>query len=146
MSQSSRNSERLSRRFGRVVLSLAALLLTLIGGKYIVDPIGAGAAAGISLPSSLGLTNMRAGVGGFALGLGIVTALSAWSPSRIASGLWTLLGVVGTVLVVRLAASLMDGTVPASTRILIPEALIVAASAGALTSIRMTRARGRPLP
>jgi hypothetical protein len=147
MNPSSTRSELVSHRIGQVVLSVAALLLILIGRKYIVDPMGAAASSGIALPSSLGLTNMRAGVGGFTLGLGIISGLSAWSRSMLVSGLRTLLVVVGIVFVVRVGGSLVDGTVAQSAHILIPEALIIAASLGALLSIRMTRNRtGRPLP
>jgi hypothetical protein len=147
MTQSPTRSERVSQRVGQVVLSIAALLMIVIGRKYIVDPTGAAASSGITLPSSLGLTNMRAGVGGFTLGLGIVTALSAWSRTMLVSGLRTLLVVLGVVFVVRAAGALVDGTVAQSAHILIPEFLIVAASLGALLSMRMTRNRAsRPSP
>lgn len=136
--------ERASRRVSQVVLGLAALLLLMIARKYIFDPGGAATSSGIALASRLGVTNMRAGVGGFALGCAIFAALCIPRPRRVTSGLWFLITVVGSVFVVRVFGILTDGTAVQSRPVLIAEAVLLTLLTGALVLGRA--ARNHPAP
>jgi hypothetical protein len=69
-----------------VVLGSATLIFFLIGFKYILDPVSAAASSGMSLPTALGLTNMRAGVGGFSLGCALIAAACLASRERLRLG------------------------------------------------------------
>jgi len=131
--------QRTSRRVSQVVLGLAALLLLMIAGKYIFDPGGAAMSSGIALASSLGVTNTRAGVGGFALGCAIFAALCIARPRRAMSGLWFLITVIGSVFVVRVFGILNDGTAVQSRPLLAAEAVLLALVTGALVLGRAAR-------
>lgn len=133
--------ERTSRRVSQIVLGLAALLLLTIARKYIFDPAGAATSSGIALASSLGVTNTRAGVGGFALGCAIFAALCIARPRRAMSGLWFLITVIGSVFLVRVFGILNDGTAAQSQPVLIAEAVLLAVIAGALALARAARSR-----
>jgi hypothetical protein len=128
-----------SRRVSQVVLGLAALLLLMIARKYIFDPAGAATSSGIALASRLGVTNTRAGVGGFALGCAIFAALCISGPRLAMNGLWFLITVVGSVFVVRVFGILNDGTATQSEPVLIAEAVLLALIAGALALGRAAR-------
>jgi hypothetical protein len=143
--RSLRGLERVSIRVSQVVLGLAALVFFMIGRKYILDPVGAATSSGFALASSLGVTNMRAGVGGFALGCGIVAALCVPVARRATIGLWFLITVVGTVFVVRVFGVLNDGTAAQSRPVLTAEAVLVSLSAVALILRRAGRVRAQTI-
>ena len=143
--RSSRGLERASIRVSQVVLGLAALVFFMIGRKYILDPVGAATSSGFALASSLGVTNMRAGVGGFALGCGIVAALCVPVARRATIGLWFLITVLGTVFVVRVFGVLNDGTAAQSGPILTAEAVLVSLAAIALILLRAGRDRAQAI-
>lgn len=143
--RSSRGLERASIRVSQVVLGLAALVFFMIGRKYILDPVGAATSSGFALASSLGVTNMRAGVGGFALGCGIVAAMCVPVPRRATIGLWFLITVLGTVFVVRVFGVLNDGTAAQSGPILTAEAVLVSLAAIALILLRAGRDRAQAI-
>jgi hypothetical protein len=133
--------ERTSDRLNQVVLGLAALLLLMIARKYIFDPGGAATSSGLALASNLGVTNTRAGVGGFALGSGIFAALCISGRRRAKNGLWFLITVVGSVFVVRVFGIVNDGTAIESRPVLIAEAVLLTLATGALVLGRVTRNR-----
>jgi hypothetical protein len=141
----SRGLERVSIRVSQVVLGLAALVFFMIGRKYILDPVGAATSSGFALASSLGVTNMRAGVGGFALGCGIVAALCVPVARRATIGLWFLITILGTVLAVRVFGVLNDGTAAQSRPILSAEAVLVSLAAVALILLRAGRDRAKAI-
>lgn len=143
--RSSHGFELASIRVSQVVLALAALVFFMIGRKYILDPVGAATSSGFALASSLGVTNMRAGVGGFALGCGIVAALCVPVARRAKIGLWFLITVLGTVFVVRVFGVLNDGTAVQSRPILTAEAVLVSLAAMALILLRAGRDRVRAI-
>ena len=118
--------------FSRVVLSLATLVFFLIGFKYVLDPVSAAASSGMSLPTALGLTNMRAGLGGFSLGCGLIAAACLASRQRLRMGLWFVVGILAPVLIVRLYGVAVDNTLEQSVRILLPESLLLSLSVVAL--------------
>jgi hypothetical protein len=116
----------------RVILGLATLIFFLIGFKYVLDPASAAASSGMSLPTPLGLTNMRAGVGGFSIGCALITAVCLASRERLRLGLWFVVGILAPVLIVRLYGVAVDNTLEQSRRILLPESLILSLSVVAL--------------
>ena len=118
--------------FSRAILAFATLIFFLIGSKYILDPVAAAASSGMSLPSPFGLTNMRAGVGGFSIGGALITATCLLSRERLRLGLWFVLGMVAPVLVVRVYGVIADNTFAASGRVLFAESLLLVLSIGAL--------------
>jgi hypothetical protein len=133
--------ERASMRVSQIVLALAAVLFFAIGAKYVFDPSGAAAAAGIAVASRVGITNMRAGVGGFSLGFAVIAAASVPRAKRSTMGRWFLVVVVGTVLLVRFIGATSDGSLAESRTVLIAEAVVTALGIGALA---LTRAGRRP--
>jgi Domain of unknown function (DUF4345) len=132
---------QLAVRANQVVLALAALLFFAIGAKYVFDPAGSAAASGIALVSPLGFTNMRAGLGGFSLGLGVVAAMFVPFAKRTSLGLRFLVAVIGTVLIVRVVGASSDGTLRQSRPVLIAEAVLLALAVGAMV-IRAKSHRG----
>jgi hypothetical protein len=120
------------RWFSRATLGFATLIFFLIGSKYILDPMAAAASSGMSLRSPFGLTNMRAGVGGFSIGCALITATCLMSLERLRLGLWFVLGMVAPVLVVRVYGVVSDNTFEASRQILLAESLLLLLSIAAL--------------
>ena len=121
---------------GRTTLTLAAILFILIGSKYVMAPGSAAAQSGLAFTSLVGQTNMRAGVGGFALGCAIITLVCLVSPSRLRAGLWFVAGMVAPVLLVRLYGVVADGTFAASLRIVVAEMILLVLAASALVLTR----------
>jgi hypothetical protein len=118
--------------FNRVILGFATLIFFLIGFKYILDPVSAAASSGMSLPTAFGLTNMRAGVGGFSLGCALIAATCLASRERLWLGLWFVLGILGPVLIVRLYGVAVDNTLAQSAQLLLPESVLLSLSVVAL--------------
>src|SRR5690242_20444734 len=87
----------------RLVLAAAGLLYVAIGAKFALTPASAAAATGLSLAADVGRTTLRAGLGGFPLGLAAVLIWCALSPTRTLAGLRLAGAVTAVVLVVRLA-------------------------------------------
>lgn len=127
--------------FGRAVLLAATLLFTAIGAKFVLDPLHAAAASGITLTVPLGFTNTRAGFGGFPLAFAAILAFCLAS-GRLRTGLGFLAAIAGTILAVRVAGSASDGTLGASLRLVAPEMVLLAASLVSLWSLR--RQAGAP--
>ena len=130
----------LVRWLSRVTLGVASFVFLLIASKYVLDPVSAASASGLSVPTLLGQTNMRAGVGGFALGSAIIALVCLASPVRLRIGLWFVVGILGPVLLVRLYGVVSDGTLEASVRILVPETVLLLLAS---TSLALSRQRDR---
>ncbi len=65
------------------------LLFTLIGAKYLTDPVRAATSVKISLGSVAAITSMRVGFGAFPLGFAIIVAsclVSKVPPTRLLVG------------------------------------------------------------
>jgi Domain of unknown function (DUF4345) len=118
--------------FSRGVLIAATLILTLISRKFITDPVGAAAASAMTLDSPLAITNMRASFGAFPLGCAIFTLICLLSPHRRITGLYFVVTVIATALVVRLFGVVADGTFAESAQVLGAEAVLVILSVVAL--------------
>jgi hypothetical protein len=118
--------------FSRAVLVVATLLLALISQKFILDPVGAASASTMTLGSPLAITNMRASFGAFPLACSIFTLICLLSAHRRITGLYFVVTVIGTALVVRLFGVVQDGTLVESLRVLGAEAALVTLSGAAL--------------
>lgn len=125
----------------RLILLAAALLYLAIGLKFVIQPDQAAAASGYRLADAIARTNIRAGVGGFPLGVSLALLFCAAAPGRVLWGLRLAAGVTLVVLVVRLASALADGVIVQAARLVAPEAaitLLTGAAAGWLAQRRPT--------
>lgn len=114
----------------RLVLAAASLLYVVIGVKFALTPGAAAAETGLSLGAVVARTTVRAGLGGFPLGIAAVLIWCALSPARTVAGLRIAGAITGVVLVVRLASAVGDGVVAESARLLAPETVVVALTFG----------------
>jgi hypothetical protein len=113
----------------RVVLLAAGLLYLVIGSKFVIQPDASAAESGYRLAEAVGRTNIRAGVGGFPLGVAAALLFCVVSPRRTLWGLRLAAGVTGVVLLVRLGSALSDGVASQAARLLAPEAVMTALTA-----------------
>jgi hypothetical protein len=116
---------------GPVVLALSIFVFTRIGWRYLVDPIGAEAAVGGTLAAPMAVTTARIGLGGFPLALALFN-LGCLLSRRFSAGLKLVAIVAFTAMTVRLYSAMVDGAVPESTKLFLPECLILIASLAAL--------------
>jgi hypothetical protein len=108
----------------RVVLCAATLIFTMIGLRYVADPVGASAATGVALTSGLAVTTTRIGFGAFPLGFAIFSLVCLLSTRRLITGVSLVATVISTAIVVRLFSIVADGAVPQSLRLFVPETVI----------------------
>jgi Domain of unknown function (DUF4345) len=136
---------RLSVWFNRVVLAGATILFSLIGTRYIVDPVAAVAPHRITLGSSEAVTMMRV-CGGVFLGIAGLLLASLFARRRLFDGIAVLAVISIVVTAVRLFGLVIDGSAPFTLRVLKPEvALVVLSSIGFVFERRRLRGveRGR---
>jgi hypothetical protein len=119
----------------RLVLAAASLLYVAIGAKFALTP-GAAAETGLSLGAAVARTTVRAGLGGFPLGIAAVLAWCALASSRTVAGLRIAGAVTAVVLAVRTVSAAADGTLAESARLLAPETLVVILTFGAAALVR----------
>ena len=108
----------------RLVLAGATLVFTMIGLRYITDPVHASAETGVTLGSALAATTTRVGSGAFPLGFAIFTLICLFSTRRLFAGVSLVAIVISTAIVVRIFGMIVDGPAPDSTRLFIPEAVM----------------------
>jgi hypothetical protein len=109
----------------RFVLLAATLIFSGIGLRFIGNPQSAAAGRGIVLNSPMALTTLRIGLGGFPLALAIVTLACLISTHRHVIGVWVVMTVITTAIVVRLVGVVMDGAAPEGVRLFIPEGVLL---------------------
>jgi hypothetical protein len=112
----------------------------MIGLRYITDPVHASAQTGVSLGSALAATTTRVGFGAFPLGLAIFTFTCLISTRRLLTGVSLVATVITTAIVVRIVGMIADGPAPESTRLFIPEAVMLTLS---VTGMVLETARRR---
>ncbi len=112
----------------RLILSAATLIFTLIGVKYITDPVRAAASFKISLGSAAAITSMRVGFGAFPLGFAIIVASCLVSTSRQLRGLYFVATIIGVATAARVLGIMVDGAAPESVLLLRPEVALLALS------------------
>jgi hypothetical protein len=135
------NSPTLSLWLARLTILGVTILFAMIGLKYVLDPVHAAAGSGLTLASSVGYTNARAGIGGFPLSIAGILAFCLLSPRRHVMALALIATVASVLLVIRLYSAAYDGTFAESLHIIVPESVIVAIS---LLALRLEQ-RLRPL-
>ncbi len=121
----------------RAVLLIAFVVLTLIGRKFIGDPIETASASGITLGSPLAVTNMRASFGAFPLGCALFILVCVLTSGLRRIGLVFLAMIVGTALAVRIFGIIADGTLTESIRVTIAESLLLCLSLAAYAGERL---------
>jgi hypothetical protein len=127
----------------RLVLVGATLVFSMIGLRYITDPVHASAATGVTLTSALAYTTTRVGSGAFPLGFAIFTFACLISTRRLLVGVSLVATVITTAIVVRIFGLVSDGAAPDSTRLFIPEAVMLTLAAAGIV---LERARRRNPP
>lgn len=115
----------------RAVLLIAFVVLTLIGRKFIGDPVEAASASGITLGSPLAVTNMRASFGAFPLGCALFILVCVLTSGLRRTGLVFVAMIVATALAVRIFGIIADGTLTESMRVTIAESLLLCLSLAA---------------
>jgi hypothetical protein len=109
----------------RLVLAAATLIFTMIGLRYIADPVGASAVTGVILSSGQAATTTRIGFGAFPLALAIFSFACLLSSRRLLVGVTLVATVITTAILVRLFSIAADGVVPQSLRLFVPETAIL---------------------
>ena len=125
-------SSRASLWINRVVLAVTTLIFTMIGLRYIADPVRASAATGVTLSRGLAVTTTRVGLGAFPLAFAVFTLTCLLSQRRQRAGVILVLTVMTTAIVVRLVGMATDGPVAESSRLFIPEGVIFLLSCAGL--------------
>lgn len=130
------NSPTLSLWLARLTIVAVTALFTMIGLKFVFDPVDAAAASGLALASAVGYTTARAGIGGFPLGIAAILVFCLLSRRRHVIALAFVATVVSTILAIRLFSAAYDGTFVESLHIIAPESVVVALS---LLALRLER-------
>lgn len=110
----------------RLALAAAALIFTMIGVRYISDPVRASAATGVVLTPGLATSVTRIGFGAFPLAFALFSFGCLLSARRLRAGVSLVATVIATAIVVRLFSVAVDGATTQSVRLFIPEAGILA--------------------
>ena len=126
----------------RIPMIAVTVIFTLIGFRYLVDPVHASATAGIVFTSPGGVTVARVGFGAFPLGFVAFFLSCLFTPSRILLGLRTELTLLAIVIAVRVGA--MAATHSTETaKLLLPEVVMAALC---LLAIYLERGRRKLQP
>ena len=116
----------------RIVLAAATFVFGAIGTRYVADPVQAATATGATLNTAFAVTTTRIGFGDFPLGVAIFTVTSLFSTRRLVPAVQLVATLVTSVIVVRVIGMIADGAVPASSKLFIPEGVILLLSLGGL--------------
>lgn len=128
----STNRSRASLWLGRAVLFIVAAILARISSTYLFDPTSGSAARGMVLSSPLAITIARVGFGAFPLACAIVVAWCLVSVDRLRSGLWFVITVFSTVLIVRVVGALVDHSLSENIPLIVAEIVFLALTTTAL--------------
>lgn len=126
----------------RALLLAVALLFTLIGLRYLTDPVGNAAADGIALGSVEAISRLRVAFGAFPLGFAAVLLGCLVSKERLLRGLVVLAALIGVVTAVRALGIMIDGPAAETVKLLRVEAIVLTLS---LIGIFLELARRRGL-
>lgn len=124
--------QRISFWLTRIVLMLGTVLFTMIGAKFVLDPVGAVRDAGIVLTTPMALTTVRASFGAFPLACALVILTCLVAVRRQRTGLWFMGVLIGVVLAVRFFGIHADGTLHENERVLTAEAVLFILTVGSL--------------
>jgi hypothetical protein len=141
------SARRIAPWLSRFVLLAATIIFTLIGVRYLSDPVGAARAVRTSIDTAAGATSMRVGLGAFPLGIAAILAVCLISSHRRRFGLGIAATVMGLALGARLLGIALDGPAPESSRLLAPEIIMLALSVfAAALDWSVNRATAYPEP
>jgi len=129
----SSGSSRIAAVVSRAPLVMMTVIFSLIGFKYLSNPVGAAAAVGINFTSPGGVTIGRVGFAGFPLSFAILAFTSLVSARRRLYGLYMVSTVVSVVMAIRIFGMLAVHSTE-SARLLAPEAVLLILS---LVAIRL---------
>jgi hypothetical protein len=116
----------------RAVLAGATVIFFMIGLRNITDPVHNSAEIGIRLGSALASTTTRVESGALPLGLAIFTLICLFASRWLFAGVGLVSIVITTAIIVRVLGLLTDGAAPESTRLFIPEGIMLALSVTAI--------------
>lgn len=91
-----------------VLLALTTVIFIGISSRFLIHPVAAAAAQGISLRSPFGVTTVRVGFGVFPLGAAMVAAAGLFSPSRRRDAMRFISAVFSVALAVRVVSVIVD--------------------------------------
>jgi hypothetical protein len=112
----------------RLVLLAVAVIFTVIGYKYLTDPVGATAPFKIHLGSAAAVTNMRVGFGAFPIAFALIALVCLLSEGRLLVGLYFVVATIGIVTAVRIFGLQVDGAAVETLKVLRPELVLLALS------------------
>jgi hypothetical protein len=116
----------------RTALAGATLIFSMIGLRYIADPVHYSTELGVSLGSALASTTTRVGSGAIPLGLAIFTLICLFSARWLFAGVGLVSIVITTAIIVRVLGLVIDRPAPESTRLFIPERVMLVLSVTAI--------------
>ncbi len=114
-----------------MVLGIGALLFIMLGLRDIVGPLAVAAGTNTTLGSPDAVTVVRA-TGGAFLGIAIALVYCLAAEGRLLPGLALLATIITWVAGVRLVGVIVDGPGPFTLKLLTPEIILAALSAGAV--------------
>jgi hypothetical protein len=123
---------RLAPWISRAVLAGATVIFSMIGLRNITDPVRNSAEIGIRLGSALASTTTRVESGAIPLSLAIFALICLVSSRWLLAGVGLVSIVITTAIIVRVLGLVTDGPAPESTRLFIPEGLMLALSVTAI--------------
>ncbi len=126
-----KSMNRLAPWLNRVVLVAASILFAAIAIRYIANPIQASIATGVTMSSGLATTTTRIGFGAFPLGFALF-GIGCLLSGRLIAGISLVATVDATVILVRLFSLVADGPVAGSTRLFLPEVILLLLSISSL--------------
>jgi hypothetical protein len=121
-------TQRIVAWLGRFVLFGAIAIFTLIGVRYLTNPVGAAAEFQTSFASPAGATSMRVGFGAFPLAFAAILAVCLFSARRRRLGLAMVTIIMGLASAARLVGIAVDGPAAESSRLLVPELVMTGLS------------------
>jgi hypothetical protein len=116
----------------RLLLLLATVLFSLIGFRYLGDPVNTAASDSIVLGSVMAISRVRVGFGGFPLALSFILLGCLVSSRRLLTGLAVLATTVAVITVARLVGIAIDGPAEEAVKLLRVEIVLLALSVAAI--------------
>jgi hypothetical protein len=112
----------------RALLLAVALLFTMIGWRYLSDPVGKAATDEITLGSIMAVSRLRVAFGAFPLGFAAILLWCLASTQRLLHGLVALAAMIGIVTAVRALSIVIDGSAAEAFKLLRVEAIVLSLS------------------
>jgi hypothetical protein len=134
--------QRIASWLGRLALLASTVIFTIIGLRYLLDPVAASAELQTTFGSAAGIISMRVGFGAFPLAFAAILAVCLFSSRHTRFGLGMVATLMGTAAAARLYGLALDGPAAQSTRLLAPELVLLALSLSSLMGARRSARTG----